>query len=1433
MLPDLTTNMSINGPGATVLTVRRDTGGNYRIFNNTATVTIAGLTVSNGSPTGDNGGGILNSGTLTLNNSTVSGNSASSVGAVGGGIRNAGTLIINNSTIDGNSANNQGGGLSNGGGATIDNSTFSGNGATAGAGMYNTATLTVNNSTLSGNSATNNGGGIQNEGTLTFRNSTIFGNTATTGRGGGIRMSSGSLTLSSSIIAGNSGFTAGPDMEGSSSSGDYNLLQNTTDASLAGSNNITGVSPMVDALSNYGGPTQTHRLQSGSPARDKGVSNSFTTDQRGSFRTADDPLIANATGGDGTDIGSFELDNTQTGTTFTVNTTDDLNDGSCTLGHCSLREAVNAANGNGDTTTITFLSGLTGTITLGSELVLSTPMSINGPGVSVITVSGGNVVEVFDVTSSVNISDLTIANGKGGSGGGIRNLSTLTVNRIYFTGNDGPGAGGALFNSGTLTVMNCTFVLNTGSGGAAIAQNNGTSTFVNSTVSGNNSAASGPVYIAGGTLNLVNTTISNNTSPNGGGIRNVGGTINLRNTIVAGNTATFQGPDLHGSFVSQGNNFIGKSDFSTGFTDGVNNDQVGTIASPKDPMLDALGNYGGSTLTHRLQVTSTAIDAANNCVYDNTCSPAYGFSVTTDQRGAGFWRKVDGNSDANYVVDIGAYEFETANQVQFAAANTNDAETNSGSHVVNIAVKRVGGAAGAISVNYDVTDGTATTADSDYTVAPATGVLNWADGDSADKVIAITVNGDTTYEAHEIVNLGLSSPSGASLGAPVSATLTITNDDPVPPAATFTVNTLDDNDFGACVTSHCSLREAVNAANGNGDTTTITFLSGLTGTITLGSELVLSTPMSINGPGVSVITVSGGNVVEVFDVTSSVNISDLTIANGKGGSGGGIRNLSTLTVNRIYFTGNDGPGAGGALFNSGTLTVMNCTFVLNTGSGGAAIAQNNGTSTFVNSTVSGNNSAASGPVYIAGGTLNLVNTTISNNTSPNGGGIRNVGGTIDLRNTIVAGNTATFQGPDLHGSFVSQGNNFIGKSDFSTGFTDGVNNDQVGTIASPKDPMLDALGNYGGPTLTHRLQVTSTAIDAGNNCVYDNTCSPAYGFSITTDQRGIGFDRKLDGDGDSTATVDIGAYEALPQGAALDFDGTDDFVQSSSSPALTGSGARTVEFWAQVDNPGAGGFLFGQGTSGTGTLFALGYSANKLVFYGYNTDYDTDYVIDTCWHHYAVTYDGTTVKTYVDGYPTPVTNQVIPLNTTGDPLYVGSWINSPTDGRIDEFRVWNVERTQSEIQGAKDTELVGNEAGLEIYYNFNQGTAGGNNAGVTTLNDSAGTANNGALTNFALTGTSSNWVTSGAFALAPEINVKGNGVSILDGDGSPDVADDTDFGSTSVSAGTVTRTFTIENLGTAVLNLGTNAVSITATPISPSRISPTLRWLWAGRLLLT
>jgi hypothetical protein len=201
----ITHSLAINGPGAGYLTV----SGNHasRVFEvaQATTVTLSGLTISNGSVTGNSGGGrgILNNGTLTVSNSTLSGNSAYKTGA---GIYNNGTLTLSSSTLSKNSAP-YGGGIWNTatGTLTVNSSTLSKNSAAHGGGILNNGTLTVSNSTLSDNfgfGSKSVGGGIANyQGTLTVSGSTLSGNSAT--HGGGIYNTATLTVNNSSSITGN------------------------------------------------------------------------------------------------------------------------------------------------------------------------------------------------------------------------------------------------------------------------------------------------------------------------------------------------------------------------------------------------------------------------------------------------------------------------------------------------------------------------------------------------------------------------------------------------------------------------------------------------------------------------------------------------------------------------------------------------------------------------------------------------------------------------------------------------------------------------------------------------------------------------------------------------------------------------------------------------------------------------------------------------------------------------------------------------------------------------------------------------------------------------------------------------------------------------------------------------------------------------------
>ena len=254
-------SLTLNGAGAgdTIIQAAASSAdATFRVFNMTGSgnnVAISGVAVQNGNTAAD-GAGIRNRGTLTLTDSTISGNSA---GSGAGGIYNGGALTLTNSTVSGNSADSRGGGISNEHGGT----------------------LTLNNSTISGNTADSSGGGIMNfDGTINVKNT---------------------------IIAGNIASNAGPDCSATLTSQGHNLVQNTSGCTVTGdlTGNITSQDPFLGLLADNGGPTLTHALLPGSPAIDSGDDSvlgpplNLATDQRGHGYTR--------RYGTHVDIGAFEV----------------------------------------------------------------------------------------------------------------------------------------------------------------------------------------------------------------------------------------------------------------------------------------------------------------------------------------------------------------------------------------------------------------------------------------------------------------------------------------------------------------------------------------------------------------------------------------------------------------------------------------------------------------------------------------------------------------------------------------------------------------------------------------------------------------------------------------------------------------------------------------------------------------------------------------------------------------------------------------------------------------------------------------------------------------------------------------------------------------------------------------------------------------------
>ncbi len=847
-------------------------------------------------------------------------------------------------------------------------------------------------------------------------------------------------------------------------------------------------------------------------------------------------------------------------------------------GNGTLRQAITGLC-DGGTISFNIPGGGPDTITLTSgELVIDKSLTINGPTAKSLTISGNLSSRVFNVNAGKTgtITSLTVNNGRAAFGAGIYNQGTLTIIASTINGNvsangadngAGNGAnggdGGGIYNSGTLNVINSTISGNN-------AGNGGNATGGIGVGVGGNGGNGGGIY-NGGTLLLINDSISQNragrnglnvngddtnvdlgTPGQGGGVFTTTTTAILRNTIIAGNLTTFfshnvgapgtnaQDNDSDGGGTvdsSSSFNLIGVMNGLSGITPGSNGNQTG------DPLFGPLTNNGGPTATYLPAQFSPAIDMGSNALATDHNSVA----LTTDQRGAGFPRILNGT------VDIGAVETTpppppppSADIGVSKLANVTESLADR-DIIYTINVFNAGPDTAATVALNDTLPGNLT-----FVSLSAPGGWSCTTPSAGAGGTVNCTNPNVVSGTNVVFTLTVHIPSGTPGGTNYHniATITTVTADPnntnnSSPADTDVVTCLTN----PIVTSNAdsgagTLRQAIADAC---DGSIIVFDPSLVGPITLTTgELLITKNLTIQGPGANLLTISGNNASRIFNLSggttntiSGLTLSDARVQSGGTNHGGAIFNNAALTIIDSAISGSRVAGGtsnqGGGIFNTGTLTLTNTTLSgnlaisnTNTTQFGGGLA-NNGTATLVNCTISGNSvsgSAAStnrgGGIYVGAGTLTIVNSTLSANSAgagatSEGGGVDRTGGTSEVRNTIIAGNSAG-TGPDLGGTFTSKGNNLVGKSDGSTGFTNGVNNDKVGTIASPLNAVLAALGNYGGPTQTHALLPGSPAIDAANNCVVDDSCVPALGQSITTDQRGSG---RLFG-----SVVDIGAFES-------------------------------------------------------------------------------------------------------------------------------------------------------------------------------------------------------------------------------------------------------------------------------------------------------------------
>ncbi|WP_324282699.1 choice-of-anchor Q domain-containing protein [Cyanobacterium aponinum UTEX 3221] len=408
--------------------------------------------------------------------------------------------------------------------------------------------------------------------------------------------------------------------------------------------------------------------------------------------------------------------------TLNVTTTEDQNDGSAANG-LSLRDAIIQANADPRREYIINVPNGTYnlTITEDGSLDISSSISIIGASAGNTIISASFLGDrIFNVsgTGNLNIANFTlqdanvatnsqldtnldnvgvnldggainiqssgkatldnviIANNRvNGKGGGIANSGLLEMNDSVILLNFSVGNGGGIYNgeSGNTIINRSTIAFNSTSstideetllgGGGILNDTGGKMTLINSTISNNTSLIGGGLWAQGESTTIINTTIARNSGSTGAGIfsgnpQDATATVNttLRNSIVAENTNS---EDIDGVFNLQStNNLIGTGTRGT-LVNGQNNNLVGIVTEPIDPLLGDLPDQFTTTdgaskiLVHSLEAGSPAINAGNNAV--SRIRNLANYFGNTDQRGEE--RIFDG------VVDLGSYEFNGSSGV--------------------------------------------------------------------------------------------------------------------------------------------------------------------------------------------------------------------------------------------------------------------------------------------------------------------------------------------------------------------------------------------------------------------------------------------------------------------------------------------------------------------------------------------------------------------------------------------------------------------------------------------------------------------------------------------------------------------------------------------------------------------------------------------------
>jgi hypothetical protein len=1037
-LPGSTAAVTIDGgDGVTV-----DAAGRSRVLQVDSGVqaTLDHLTITHGNVTGfDSGAGILNAGSLTVSHSTLSGNSAAYYS--GGGIYNSGgTVTVSNSTLSSNSAGYSGGGIDNSGGTlTVSQSTLSSNSATSGGGgIYNDrGAVMVSHSTLSANSTAYDGGGIYNLlGTVTVSHSTLSSNSA--GYFGGGINDRGTLTVSNSTLSANSANYDGGGIY-SGYGGAVTVSNSTLSANSAGE-----FSHLGGGICNSGGTvTVSHSTLSSNSG---GYGGGGIYNSSGTLTVSNSTLSANSASYGG---GIFN------------------SSGTLTVSNSTLTGNSAAYSGGG-------IDIDSGTPRLQDTLVAGN----TAPGRP--DVFGG--VQPGSSYNLVGVGDASLTGISNGTGGNLVGSPASPIDPRLgpLADNGGPTLTHALLpDSPARGAGSLEFATPTDQRGLPRVVGGEIDLGAYQTqaaVAGPQVVLSDPDRVVDAPVDHVRLTFNHPLDPASVAAGQFGLTGPTGPILVSRVTAVDH--SLEQQFDVGFPPQAAPGDYALTVGTGVR-DAYGTpLSSPLTLRFLVVGP--GCTLT----VNSTADTAdpsapyltlreavaiANSPSLPADLSPQILGQISGRLHANGSDRIVFDPAGVSGPIVLGGTQLELTLSGRAARVTIDGGDGVTVDAAGHSRVLQVDSGVQAILDHLTITHGNLTGND------VGAGILNAGSLTVSQSTLSSNSANDSgggIYNSGGTVTVSqstLSSNSANYYGGGIynsGGTLTVSQSTLSSNSAYVSGGGIY-NDRGTLTVSHSTLSaNSVGTYDGGG-------ISNLLGTVT-----VSHSTLSANTAGY------GGGI---YNSVGALTVSHSTLsANIAGSYGGGIYNdRGTVTVNNCTLSANSAASLGGGIYNDrSTATVSNSTLSANSAGYGGGIYNSFGTVTVSNSTLFANSAGYSGGGIYNSGTLTVSKSTLAANTAANlGGGIYIYSGTPRLHNTLVAGNRSPSI-PDVGGAVDSASSyNLVGNGTGLTGISNGVNHNQIGSTASPIDPLLASLDYYGGPTSTFALRPGSPAQNAGEPAV--------------------------------------------------------------------------------------------------------------------------------------------------------------------------------------------------------------------------------------------------------------------------------------------------------------------------------------------------------------